>query len=254
MKENKPPSDFGEDLTKAYVKGEKVLKIKLDTKRLIVWLFGLTLALNFIGLVSRMIEKLLGFNDTQFVRLVDVSEEANITSWFSSALLLMAALLLFVITRLKKIDQAPFSRHWGFLSLVFMFLSLDEAAKIHEMMIKPLRSLFHATGIFYYSWLIVAIPLVILFAVIYMRFVFSLPNRTRNQVIAAAFLFLAGAVGFEMLGGLFYNVELSGVYLSSILVTFEELLENLGIVIFISALMTYIKQQPAWEDLIINFD
>lgn len=212
------------------------------------WLFGLTFFLNIIGLAARVIERLLGYNNTDLVRLVDVSEEANITSWFSSSLLFISALILLLIARLKRVEKDSYTRHWAFLSYIFFFLSLDEAAGIHELTIKPLRSLFSASGIFFYAWVIVAIPIVLLIGILYMRFIISLPSNTRNNFILAGILFLVGAVGFEMLEGLFRHSEIAGMYLSSFFVTIEELLENLGVVVFISTLLAYIKLQPNWKN------
>lgn len=225
------------------------MKLQLSSKKVTQWLLGLTLALSLIGLAARVIEKLLGYDNTVFVRLVDVSEEANITSWFSSLLLLIGALLILLIARLKNLEKDSFSRHWAFMSYLFLFLSLDEAAKIHEATIKPLRTLFNTSGFFYYAWVIIAIPVLLVLTIVYARFISSLPGKTRNQFIIAAVLFLSGAVGFEMLGGFMFDVEISGMYISSVLVTFEELLENLGVVVFISALLTYIQLQADWKTI-----
>ena len=229
------------------------MMVEISIKKTVYWLYGFVFALNAFGFVEKVIEKLLGYNNTELVRLFDVSEEANVTTWFSSLLLSLSALLLFLITKIKSRDNDPFFRHWAFISAIFLYLSLDESAKIHEMTIKPIRDLLHATGLLYYSWVILAIPILIGLALIYRKFVFSLPVHTRNQFILAAIVFLAGAIGFEMLGGLFYHVEISGVHLLSFLVTLEELFENLGVVIFISALLTYIKLLPRWSIIPLKF-
>jgi len=210
---------------------------------------GLALTLNLIGLAARALEKLLGYDNTVFVRFVDVSREANITSWFSSVLLLIGALLILLIARLKNLEKDTFARHWAFMAYVFFYLSLDEAARIHEATIEPLRTLLNTSGIFYYAWVIIAIPVLLILAIFYAKFVISLPGKTRNQFILAAVLFLSGALGLEMLGGFWFDVEVNGLYLSSILITFEELLENLGVVVFISALLTYIQMQSAWKTI-----
>jgi hypothetical protein len=228
------------------------MKLQIPSKKITTWLFGLTLGLNLFGFAARIIEKLMGYNNTEFVRLVDVGEEANITSWFSSFLLLLSALLLYLISRLIYLDNGPFAKHWTFLSYLFIFLSIDETATIHEMLIKPLRVVFHSSGIFYYAWMIIAIPSVLLLAILYLRFVFSLPINIRNQFILSVIIFLAGALGFEMLGGLFFKTEISGIHVLSFLITFEELLENLGVVVFISALLTYIRMQSNWKNLVVE--
>lgn len=230
------------------------MEIKISTKKIVFWLYGLVFALNMVGFAGRVIEKLLGYNNTVLVRFFDVTEEANITSWFSSTLLLISALLLFLIARKKHLETDRFARHWSFMSVVFLYLSMDETARIHESTIKPLRDIFNATGIFYYTWIIIAIPLIIVLAVVYLKFFLALPPSTRNQFFMAVVIFLSGALGFEILGGLFYDVEMSGVHLLSFIVTIEELLENLGVVVFISALFTYIKMQPSWKTIPIEFE
>jgi len=228
------------------------MKLQIPSKKIMVWLLGLTIGLNLFGFAARIIEKLLGYNNTEFVRLFDVGEEANVTSWFSSILLLLSAILLYFISRLKYLDKDSVAMHWTFLSYLFIFLSIDETATIHEMLIKPLREMFHLTGIFYYAWMIIAIPAVLLLAILYKRFVFSLPKNIRNQFILAVIIFLSGALGFEMLGGLFFKTEISGIHVLSFLITFEELLENLGVVVFISALLNYVKLQPNWKNLLVE--
>lgn len=225
------------------------MKLTISPKKITYWLFVIVVALNLFGFMARGIERLLGYNNTEFVRLFDVSEEANITAWFSSLLLLISAALLSVIAMAKSASAKPYSRHWGFLSLIFLYLSLDEAAKIHEITIKPLRALFNASGLFYYAWVIIAIPFILLLGFVFMRFVFDLPSRTRTQFVLAGVIFLTGALGFEMLGGYFLDKLVGGLSINPILVTFEEFFENFGIVIFISALLTYMKSHSDTKDI-----
>ncbi len=229
------------------------MMVEISIKKTVYWLYGLVFALNTVGFAGRVIEKLLGYDDTELVRLFDVAKEANVTSWFSSFLLSVSALLLFLITKIKFQERDTFSRHWAFIACVFLYLSLDESARIHEATIEPVREFVHASGLFYYSWVIIAIPVIMGLALIYRKFVFSLPIRTRNQFILAAIIFMAGAIGFEMLGGLFHDVKISGVQLLSFTVTLEELFENLGVVVFISALLAYIKSFPDWSVIPIKF-
>jgi hypothetical protein len=58
--------------------------------------------------------------------------------------------------------------------------------------------------------------------------------------VAAAALYIGGALGMEMVGG--YIASTTGKNLSYVIgLTIEESLEMLGIVVFIHALMSYIK-------------
>ena len=228
------------------------MKFTISPKKISYWLFVIVVALNLFGFIARGIERFLGYNDTEFVRLFDISEEANITAWFSSLLLLFSAVLLTVIAKAKSTSAKPYARHWGFLSIIFLYLSLDEAAKIHEITIKPMRSFFNASGFFYYAWVIIAIPFILLFGFLFMRFVLDLPPSTRAQFIIAGVIFLIGALGFEMLGGYYRDKLVAGLNICPILVTLEEFFENVGIVVFISALGSYSKAQP--DTMNISFE
>ena len=83
--------------------------------------------------------------------------------------------------------------------------------------------------------------LVAIFLLSYTKFLFHLPVSTKKLFIAAAALYIGGAMGVEMLGG--YVASTTGQKNVSyvIVITIEESLEMLGIVVFIHALISYIK-------------
>ena len=86
-----------------------------------------------------------------YVRLFILSGEANIPSWYASSTLLLCSILLAMIACGKKRAGDSYLMHWSALSVIFLFLSLDEAAMIHEMTIKPLQTHFNASGFLYYE-------------------------------------------------------------------------------------------------------
>jgi len=65
-------------------------------------------------------------------------------------------------------------------------------------------------------------------------------------------LFLIGALGFEMLGGRYYKLHESSTILIKVLYTIEELLEMLGIAIFIYALLSYLVNEFQSIEVSIN--
>jgi len=62
-------------------------------------------------------------------------------------MLLLCAIFLEVIASAKKKASDDYAWHWQILALLFLGLSLDETAGLHEMTIKPLRSMLGASGI-----------------------------------------------------------------------------------------------------------
>jgi len=230
------------------------MKLSISTKKLIVTLVIIVLALNGISFVGRTIEYLLDYKETTaFVRLFHIGEEGNITTWYSALTLLFSAILLAIIAKFKNLSNAPYVRHWEILAVIFLYLSLDEAASIHEIAITPLQSMFNASGIFYFAWVIIAIPLVLLFLFMYLKFLKHLPRETARLFIIAGVLFISGALGLELVEGYFWSQESTrwGVIVP-LLTTAEEFFEMVGIVVFIYALFSYIKTHMKMTEIGFN--
>jgi len=218
------------------------LIFQVSIKNVTIWLTIITLVLNFLGVIGRGIEYLLGVEETtEIVRLVHVAEEGNLTTWFSAMLLFLSSLLLALIARANKELEKPYVKHWVVLFLIFFLMSLDEAARIHELTIEPMRSLFNASGIFHYAWVLLAIPLLIILAIAYAKFIRDLPKKSRLLIIIAGVVFVAAAMGMDMLAGYFIATDSAPRLLEPLLITVEELGENLAIVLFIYALLCHIK-------------
>ncbi|MGH7926613.1 MAG: hypothetical protein ACREQV_02305, partial [Candidatus Binatia bacterium] len=74
-----------------------------------------------------------------FVPEFHIRGENNIPAYFSSLLLAGASLLLWIISRIRQAAGGKYSYHWLILSIVFLFLSLDETASIHERLNRPIN-------------------------------------------------------------------------------------------------------------------
>lgn len=175
------------------------------------------------------------------VPLFFVDTEQNIPTFFSVLLLLFSALLLVVITIINKKQRTPHLSKWVTLSFGFLYLAYDEAFQVHEQLIEPIRMLLgsHNLGIFYFSWVIPGIILVLFLALFFLRFLLDLPSKTRLQFLMATTFYIGGAIGLELIGGRY--ADLNGVenLIYSMIVTIEESLEMTGIIVFIWALLKY---------------
>jgi hypothetical protein len=181
----------------------------------------------------------LGFGGSfkQFRNTFTLDREMNVPATFSAIILLIAAGLLFVVFVIRRKKRAPFTTHWGILSLIFVFLSYDEMFSFHESIIGPLRRFVKIGGIFSYEWIILAIPLVLILGISYSRFFFHLPPNICILFILAAILFLGGSIGGEMMSGWYASKFGEGDANYVLLTIFEETLEMSGIIIFIHALL-----------------
>jgi hypothetical protein len=175
-----------------------------------------------------------------FIEIFRVTGEGKLSTWYSACALLFCALLLTVITFLKRKDRDPYYWHWVGLATLFALMSLDEATAIHEMIGRFLRGTFHTTGIFYHAWVIPGIAFVLIFGILYLKFTLNLQKRTKYLFMVAFLIYLGGVLGLDMVGGAYiYKYKFTLTY--SILTTIEEVFEMSGIVIFIYALLDYIE-------------
>ena len=86
-----------------------------------------------------------------YKRLFDVNKEANIPTWFSSLLLVLNAFVLGIIAVRTKAQQGPYHTQWFVLAAIFLYLSIDESALLHEMTEKPVRSALGTSGYLYFA-------------------------------------------------------------------------------------------------------
>ncbi len=228
----------------------------VSPKRVTLILALVVLFLFIAGIVSNFVADSQchkgNLNAGPFVELFDLNIEGNIPTFYSTSALLLSSALLAIIAFAKKKEDAPYRLHWKALSVIFLFLSLDEASQLHEVTVEPLRSALNAGGFLYHTWVILGAVFLLIFVLAYLRFLADLPRKTRNLFLVAGALFVGGALGMEMISGYylssyldvprwrlgsFCNVRLNLAKLRTV----EELLEMLGIVVFIYALMSYIS-------------
>lgn len=218
---------------------------------------ALILLLFLLHLVS-YIMVLSGYIDHThaFFEKVNFDIEKNLPSLFSTLLHFSASALLLKTFFLG--GASPKNRFfWISLSIVFLFLGLDELLRIHEMVGRSFSAIVTTSGIFYYSWLVIYGIAVLALGIFYLKPLLKLPAKTRYGFISSGIIFLLGAVGMEMITGWLISIrELKGEHLTTrpeffILYTIEELLEMFGISYFIFFILKYLKEElnyipPTW--------
>lgn len=160
------------------------------------------------------------------IDIFDLDEESSIPTWLSSILLSAAGWIAFLVA---KQDIIANRRHWLGVSALLVFLSLDEASRVHE------RSQILAVSI-----------VVIIFAlsggVRHVGFVSRINRKVRYQLIFAAILFASGSVFVDSLNSPYIqeygrdNIAYRGW------ATLEEGLEFSGIILFLKSLMQQLQR------------
>jgi len=195
------------------------------------------LSLNLLGLYLSIYTDVV-FSKTH--RLIDFNQEANIPTFYSALVIFVCSMILFLITALVKLSGA---KYWGWLWLgfIFLFLSIDEAASIHEIFIGITRRTFNLSGYLSFAWVVPYGLAVIALAILYVPFLRDLPDPTRLLFLLSGAIFIAGAIGMEMIGGKVGDtVGSEGIYV--LIYTVEELLEMLGMALFLYALLDYLSK------------
>jgi hypothetical protein len=232
------------------------LRISVGRSMVVLASISVLLALaSLAGQISRIYLEhptLLGFVERFYV-----VGEVTVPTWFSVSLLLATSVAL-ALTALaeRSRGRGDSSRWWAGLAFLFLLLSIDDAAGVHEMVAKLLNRLeVGGEGFLMYPWVVVAVPFVLVVGGVYLRFLWKLPPRTRWLFILGAALFLGGAVGLEMVGAnLEWNLRGAGgamwprdvrenPFSWQLLATAEELLEMLGIVVILYGILDYLRAQ-----------
>lgn len=176
-------------------------------------------------------------------RRFTLNSESSIPAWFSTVLLLGAGCLLVFAGMFYRSRDDRWWKHWTALGALFGLLSLDEAIGLHETLMAPMSKLVSAEGIFHFAWVIPGAIVVAVLGLAWLPFLWNLEKTTRNRFIAAACLFVGGALGLEMVGGLV--LESFGEYSIAYMLTttVEETCEMLGMVVFISSIIAHLSRE-----------
>ncbi len=223
--------------------------IKAGSER---WLFAVVGVLVGIDVLMTVVQFTGAFPlPESAVRLLDLAEEGSIPTWYSSVQLLFAAILLGAIATRKFALRDPHRLAWAALSIGFALLSLDETASLHEESGLLLRGVVSREGIFYFRWTVIALACLPVLLVVFWRFLNSLPLRTRLELIAAAAVFLVGAVGLELVTGLLASQGGQRSVAYALFNALENGLELLGIALLIGTLLRHEREGPATASITI---
>lgn len=162
-------------------------------------------------------------------QLFDLDEENNLPSWYSGITLFITAIFLWLCSREKRAIDDVWGRQWKILAAGFFFLSLDEIAGLHETF----------NSLVAINWAIPGAVLTIFLGFLFLPFLLHLEKRTARMFAVAGFLYFGGAIGVELLAS---SMRLDT--LQYYMMTFwEEGMEMIGVLVFLSALLSYMSGQ-----------
>lgn len=230
------------------------MRISVSPKRIGLWLLAGALTIYAASFLFAYLRYFHGHDHVLgFARLFRLRPESTVPTWYSSFLLLACAFVLSLIHLAKRRARDPFRHHWLLLAILFLFLSVDETAQIHEtigdLAAKKASGLL---GGFAPAWTAVYGPLVALFAVFYFRFLRHLPRRTAILFVLSGFLYVGGALGVESLSGYVATRVLDpDSFAYALFNATEEMSEMFCAVLFNYALLSYLSESV--DGLAVSF-
>ena len=179
-------------------------------------------------------------NIAKLMNRFDLANEPSLIQWYSTTTMLACSALLWTIATYKQHSGGKYTMHWFGLAVIFLLFSIDEAIMLHEMLDKPFRQLLGAGGILYITWVVPGAAFVLVVGITYFQFLLHLDRRSRRLFIAAGTIFITGALLMELPGGVLYEKYGFSTYHYITSYVVEELMETIGIALFIYTLLDYI--------------
>lgn len=229
------------------------MEIKVDPQKVAVAFLWVATVLALINGILLFFYFYLG--DDELYGLVDFFDfdiEGNVPTLYSAVSLLFCSFLLALITTVnwRRADGRRF--HWLGLTVLFLLVAIDEGTAIHEEIGTFLERYLDATGALHFLWVV---PYGILTAVLgltYLKFIWQLPRDTRVRFIMSAVIFLSGALGVEMLGAREADLHGTTTVAYCLLYSLEEMLEMLGVILFIYALLSHLPVEAGRFSLVLE--
>jgi len=219
------------------------INLKINLKKVIAWLFiiaGFLLAAHIAG----QIEKYVFHHSTVFVLVpfFDLGNEKNLPTFFQTAILVFAGILLLLCSGIIQKHREPSRGYWIALAIGFFYMGIDEWFMLHEKTNQFVRDTIKAKFIdsIHFPWIVLGLVVVALAVFFFFRFLMKLDRKTRNTLILAAVLYIVGAIGFEFIGGLYLDWAGTDNLVYALLSGIEETLEMVGVIIMIKGLMSYL--------------
>lgn len=159
-----------------------------------------------------------------------VNAEANLPTWWTVTLLLVAALLHVQAGLLARRSGVGGAGAWWVLAAVLALLSLDELTALHERL--DVWGLALTDSGFAFPWLVLGAPIAIGMIAVAALAARHLPRRSIALTMGGITVLFASAVGLEALGGLLLGDQ-EGAYQGShlgytLVMHFEEFGEMAG--------------------------
>lgn len=207
-----------------------------------------------------------GTHSKEFWQFFHLDREGNLPTWFSSSQFFLLAIVFAAIFLVERYDSPArrTARVWLLCAVGALFLSIDEAAALHEMVGTILGSALHSAepgswvsdlGQFpSYYWTLIYVPIVVPAAGVVLIILWRRLGRERHAVVGGALCAFVGAVVVDFLEGRYGTpdhtlipVTVSGMEFLFDIFLLEEFLEMFGVSLILGAFVQTLSNRIMWK-------
>jgi hypothetical protein len=167
-------------------------------KQVLVVLVAGVVAISILSLIANI----LWMNQVQFASkamlFFDVDQEKSLATWWASATLAALGVLTWFVGQSRPNTSFGERLGWWLLAFGFLFLSVDESCMLHER-IGGKTDIGVDTSFEYARWIVLWLPLAGMFGCFIFWKMWRGSKRTVIGLSIGAAVFLAGAVGTELI-------------------------------------------------------
>jgi uncharacterized membrane protein YhaH (DUF805 family) len=215
--------------------------VTLEIRKLSTYLWIATAIVLGLGVMREVVVHNIGTETfLKDLRHFALDLEYSLPAWYESLTMATASVLLATIAILARHHDPRNRWAWTLLAVIFILMSVDEVVSFHEVAIKPIRHAFNLSGVLYFSWVVLAAPMLVILTIIFIPFMLRLPRRTALRFTIAAILFVGGAFGLEFSGGHYVTIGGFDSLPYRIVSSCEESLEIIGMTLFVTSLFRHL--------------
>lgn len=218
-------------------------------RRALLALALITAALVALGPLARFADYLRQRDREQaeepiwWARMLDLSTEANVPTWWSATLLAGLATLFLLAGALRRFEGGSLRPH-AVLASVATALSIDEGVAFHEEVLGAVGdAVVDGSGLLQFTWIVPGAAVAAIGGLLTLWASSVLPADVRRTLAAGGAVFLAGALGVEAVTGAVFDARgHDRWYLLA--TTVEEGLEFAGVLVALSGASRLLQIEP----------
>ena len=179
-----------------------------------------------------------------------MDNEQSFPTWLNA----LINFIPFLLARALAVLDRPNAKNWWWLGWIFLVLSIDEIAGLHEILGMAVKARFHTAGFFYFAFVIPGAIFALATFMVFAGLLRRLPKKTSLGMIVSGGMFLTGVLVIESIAGNWSSLhgQENPVYFA--LVIAEESLEMLAMLLMSKTLSGYLGDLSPTKTLTLELN